>query len=59
MKIGITLEDDVKLADRDAAFKRAEKAAEKQRILEFIARKEAEFLAGESPEELQKLEGEL
>lgn len=50
---------DVKLADRDAASERAEKAARKQRILELIATKEDESLAGKSLEELQKLAGEL
>lgn len=50
---------DVKLADRDAASERAEKAAKKQRILELIANKEDESLAGKSLEELQKLAGEL
>ncbi len=50
---------DVKLADRDAASERAEKAAKKQRILELIATKEDESLAGKSLEELQKLAGEL
>lgn len=50
---------DVKLADRDAASERAEKAAKKQRILELITNKEDESLAGRSLEELQKLAGEL
>lgn len=50
---------DVKLAERDAAIERSEKAAKKQRILELIANKEDESLAGKSLEELQKLAGEL
>ena len=50
---------DVKLAERDAAIERSEKAVKKQRILELIATKEEESLAGKSLEELQKLAGEL
>ena len=50
---------DVRLAERDAASERAEKAAKKQRILELIANKEDESLVGKSLEELQKLAGEL
>ena len=50
---------DVRLAERDAAIERSEKAAKKQRILELIADKEDESLAGKSLEELKKLAGEL
>ena len=50
---------DVRLAERDAAIERSEKAVKKQRILELIATKEDESLAGKSLEELQKLAGEL
>jgi len=50
---------EVRLAERDAAIERSEKAVKKQRILELIATKEDESLAGKSLEELQKLAGEL
>ena len=50
---------DVRLAERDAAIERSEKATKKQRILELIASKEDESLAGKSLEELKKLAGEL
>ena len=53
-----TLENDVELKLSGLAD-RAEKAAKKQRILELIATKEDESLAGKSLEELQKLAGEL
>lgn len=45
----------VKLAERDAAKLRTEKAAQKARIMEIIAQKQDESLVGKSMEDLQKM----
>lgn len=46
---------DTKLAERNAALEQSKALAQKQRILEIIAAKEDESLAGKSLEELKQL----